>query len=158
MPEASPDNRPYRKNVGMMVVNEVGQVFIARRIGYPEGAWQMPQGGIDEGETIKDAAFRELREETGIEDVELIAESEVWRSYDVPLELSQKLWDGRFRGQTQKWFLFKFIGSESSIDLEAHHPEFCEWRWASIDELPDLAVHFKRKSYIDIIKEFKAYL
>jgi len=158
MAKKAQDSRPYRKGVGMMMLNEADQVFIARRVDFPEGAWQMPQGGMDEGETPEEAVLRELYEETGIQNVEILVESQVWRSYDVPLELSQKIWDGKFKGQAQKWFLIRFSGDDSEIDLEHHHPEFCEWRWISIDELPELAVYFKRKTYLDIIKEFREYL
>lgn len=152
------DPRPYRKSVGMMVLNEANQVFIARRVDYPNGAWQMPQGGMDTGESPRESALRELEEETGMTSVEIITESKTWRSYDVPYDLSQKLWGGEYRGQTQKWFLMRFFGSDHEIKLDNHTAEFCEWRWANLDEITELAVYFKRKTYVEIVREFAEIL
>ena len=118
-------------------------------------AWQMPQGGIDEGEAPADAVVRELEEETGTAKADIIAESRAWLTYDLPDELAGVAWDGKYRGQKQKWFALRFTGADSDFDLDADdRPEFCEWRWASLQELPGLIVPFKRRLYDDIIAEF----
>lgn len=151
-------SRPYRPGVGIMLLNPLNQVFIARRLDFPSGDWQMPQGGINEGETPEEAVLRELFEETSIKSVEILAESRQWRTYDLPDHLADKLWQGAYRGQKQKWFLARFTGEDSEINLETHIPEFCDWKWTSILDLPGLAVYFKRESYKDIIDEFLPYL
>jgi len=146
---------PYRSCVGIFLVNQDKHVFVGQRSDSKVKAWQMPQGGIDDNETIKEAAFRELFEETGIRSAEFLAESQGWRYYDLPVYLIKTLWSGKFRGQKQKWILFKFTGDEKEIQLDAHQREFSEWRWAKIDEVPDLAISFKRKIYKSVISEFK---
>ncbi len=143
----------YRPCVGVMLLDHSGHVFVGERIGTP-GAWQMPQGGIDAGETPLDAARRELKEEAGTDKAELLAESAGWISYDLPDDLRRKLWHGRFRGQTQKWFVFRFLGSDADIDLETHHPEFVRWRWSAMRELPLHIVPFKRRVYEQVVAEF----
>ncbi|GAO98748.1 RNA pyrophosphohydrolase [Caedimonas varicaedens] len=150
----SSQHLPYRQGVGMMVLNTHQQVFVARRIDLPSGSWQMPQGGIDKGETPLEAALRELAEEIGTNNVRMIAESREWYHYDLPDRLIARLWKGRYRGQQQKWFAMEFLGNETEINLNTAHPEFSEWRWVSLSELPTLAVSFKRKTYEQIIEEF----
>jgi len=148
---------PYRRGVGAMLINRQGKVFVGRRSGRSRqrGAWQMPQGAIDEGETPADAVLRELEEETGTRDAEIVAESRKWLTYDLPPDLVGVAWHGRFRGQTQKWFALRFVGVDSDFDLNAHgKPEFDRWRWVAIDELPRLIVPFKRRVYDDVIAEF----
>ena len=150
-----PTSLPYRPGVGIMLLNPAGRVFVARRIDMPSEAWQMPQGGIDPGEAPAMAAFRELEEETGTADAEILAESPDWLDYDLPAELIGKLWEGRYRGQTQKWFAMKFLGSDADIDIATEHPEFSDWKWAGIEELPDLIVPFKRTLYSELVRLFR---
>ena len=145
---------PYRKGVGTMLVNPHGDVFVARRNDMLSDAWQMPQGGIDEGEDPRDAALRELKEEIGTDAARILAESKDWLSYDLPAELVPKIWGGRYRGQRQKWFLLRFLGTDSDINIHTEDPEFLEWKWAAVESLPDLIVPFKRRLYQDLIAEF----
>ncbi len=141
-----------------MLVNGRGQVFIARRTDMAaRPAWQMPQGGIDPGETPRQAAMRELAEEIGTGNAEIVAESRAWLTYDLPPALAAKVWGGRYRGQRQKWFVMRFTGCDADIDLATEHPEFDAWRWAALDELPELIVAFKRQLYIDIVTEFREH-
>ena len=155
-PGSTAEPKPgYRPGVGVMLVNEAGLVFVARRIDTPGDAWQMPQGGIDEGESPSQAALRELREESGTDRATIIAETRFWLNYDLPDELIGKVWRGRYRGQTQKWFACRFTGVDGDIDIETEHPEFDAWKWADMDALPDLIVPFKRKLYRDIVEELK---
>ena len=145
---------PYRPCVGIMLLNHQGQVFVARRIDMPSQAWQMPQGGIDEGETPLEAALRELKEEVGTAKAEVLAETEDWLSYDLPADLVAVLWQGRFRGQTQKWFVMRFTGADSDIDIETENPEFLEWKWTGMAALPGLIVPFKRELYAELVRRF----
>lgn len=144
----------YRPCVGVMLLNPRGQVFVGRRHDGDGQTWQLPQGGIDLGEKLIDAGRRELWEETGIRNARLIAESRDWHRYDLPTELAGKLWCGRFRGQVQKWLVMAFNGDDTKINLNAHEPEFDDWRWVEIHELPALAVSFKRKIYYHLSVEF----
>ena len=145
---------PYRLGVGAVLLNADGQVFVAERIDTP-GAWQMPQGGIDADEDPREAAMRELEEEIGTANAEIIAETDDWLAYDLPKAVRKKVWKGRFRGQKQMWYAMRFKGQDADIDLEAHkHPEFSKWRWAEMADLPDLIVPFKRGLYVDIVKSF----
>jgi putative (di)nucleoside polyphosphate hydrolase len=144
----------YRRGVGIMLLNGAGQVFVGRRIDRDEEAWQMPQGGIDPGETPRQAAFRELKEEVGTDKAEIVAESADWLRYDLPSGLRGKLWRGRYRGQRQKWFAMRFLGRDSDIDLTRHHPEFNAWQWVEHERLDALIVPFKRQLYRDIVAEF----
>jgi putative (di)nucleoside polyphosphate hydrolase len=157
---------PYRPCAGMAVFNRVGLVFIGRRTEGPEHidakhAWQMPQGGIDDDEDHYEAALRELYEETNIRSVRKLGEISKWLTYDLPRELAKKAWGGRYRGQKQKWYAFRFVGNESEIDIAhpagGHKPEFVDWRWAEMRELPDLVVGFKRKTYERVVKEFERF-
>ncbi len=148
----------YRPGVGIMLLNEHGQIFAGRRGDVPGAAWQMPQGGIERGETPRDAVLRELEEEIGTRKVTLIAESRQWFSYDVPYPLAQKAWQGRWRGQRQKWFAGLFRGEDRDIHLTRHTPEFSDWRWVTIKELSTLPVSFKGPLYLDVIREFSGLL
>lgn len=145
---------PYRPGVGMMIVNSDNKIFVARRIDTRADAWQMPQGGIDIGETPSSAALREMEEEIGSSEGHILAESKYWYSYDIPKILIPKLWDGNFRGQKQKWFLIRFTGKDSDININTKSPEFSHWRWIRISELLNIVVPFKRKLYESVIQEF----
>jgi putative (di)nucleoside polyphosphate hydrolase len=156
-----PDSEParYRPAVGIMLLNPARRVFVGRRIDMPAGlaAWQMPQGGIDPGETASQAAMRELQEEVGTAKAEILAESRFWHHYDFPAELAGGMWGGRYRGQRQKWFAMRFVGEDSDIDpAAAEHPEFDAWEWVAAPQLPELIVPFKRQIYRDILVEFRA--
>jgi putative (di)nucleoside polyphosphate hydrolase len=143
----------YRPAVGIMLLNPDNRVFLAQRRDLP-GAWQMPQGGIDPGEEPRQAAFRELAEEIGTANAEVIAESAQWLRYDLPPELVGRVWGGRYRGQAQKWFAMRFLGRDAEINLETEHPEFDAWQWVPAADLPRLIVPFKRQLYLDILAEF----
>ena len=148
---------PYRRCVGIMLFNQMGRVFIARRIDQKEDAWQMPQGGIDKEESPAEAALRELEEEIGTANVRLLSESKNWHDYDFPPYLVSKVWKGRYRGQTQKWFAMEFLGEYSEIDPKGvDHPEFSDWRWVELATLHALAVSFKRDIYQSVALEFAA--
>jgi putative (di)nucleoside polyphosphate hydrolase len=148
----------YRPAVGIMLVNRHGEVFVGHRIDMPAmPAWQMPQGGVDPGETPRQAAMRELEEEIGTVKADILAESRVWLTYDLPVELAGGIWGGRYRGQRQKWFVMRFTGSDGDINLATEHPEFDAWQWVAPDRLPDLIVPFKRQLYIDILAEFREH-
>ncbi len=149
--------RPYRAGVGIVLLNDRGLVFVGRRVDTP-GAWQMPQGGIDRGETPREAAIRELAEETGTDKAELIAESRGWLSYDLPPAIAARVWRGRYRGQRQKWFVFRFTGSDADIDIASAHPEFDAWKWAPPGEIADQIVPFKRALYRALLEEFSEFL
>jgi putative (di)nucleoside polyphosphate hydrolase len=152
----------YRPCVGVMLVNAEGKAFVGRRIDNKEGDWwQMPQGGVDPGEDLTDAVLRELAEETGVsaDKVSLIGRLDETIRYDLPDELVGKLWEGRFRGQEQTWFLARFSGDESDVNLEAHDPpEFCEFRWVDPEDLPDLIVPFKKRVYCAVLEGFRALI
>ena len=147
--------RPYRPCVGIMLLNARGHVFVAQRIDQRVEAWQMPQGGIDDGEAPAAAALRELAEEIGTDKAEILAESPDWIPYDLPETLADKVWKGRYRGQTQKWFAMRFTGADRDIDINTKHPEFDAWRWAAIDDLPNLIVPFKRDVYEQVVARFR---
>ena len=148
---------PYRSNVGIMMVNEKGYVFVGQRLDNNQNAWQMPQGGIDAGEDPETAAYRELLEETGVkkQDIRFVASSSQWLSYDLPEDLIPILWNGKFRGQKQKWFLFKFLGEDGDINIATEHPEFSKWKWISKENLLKEIVPFKKSVYENVLKEFK---
>lgn len=147
----------YRPCVGILLMNGAGRVFVGRRIDVKEvAAWQMPQGGIDPGETPREAALRELAEEIGTANADIVAESRRWRRYDIPAAIARGLWGGRYRGQRQKWFAMRFLGCDADIDLATLHPEFDAWQWVAPDDLPRLIVPFKRSLYLDVLEEFRA--
>ncbi len=159
-------DRPYRPCVGIMVLNKHGHAFIGRRSGGPEHVdathiWQMPQGGVDPGEDPWPAARRELFEETSIRSIALLGESSDWFSYDLPSHVASAAWQGRYRGQTQKWFAVRFLGPDSEINVltpgDGHKPEFIAWRWEPIHNLPTLIIPFKRKVYERVVNEFAKY-
>jgi putative (di)nucleoside polyphosphate hydrolase len=152
---ADPSSLPYRPCVGIMLINPDWRVFVGQRIDQQVEAWQMPQGGIDPGETPEQAAFREMEEEIGTAKAEILAQTGGWVTYDLPPELVGKVWKGRYRGQTQKWFAMRFTGSDADIDLDTEHPEFATWRWAKLAELPAMAIPFKRATYETVVAEFR---
>ena len=151
---------PYRKNVGLVLINAEGLIFAGQRIDNPGHAWQMPQGGIDAGERPKEAALRELQEETGVRPdlVEKIAKTEDWLVYDLPEELIGNIWGGKYRGQKQKWFLFRFLGQDSDVNIATEHPEFSVWRWMEPAELVEKIVPFKRAVYEQVFDTFAEHL
>ncbi len=159
MTRTGESERGYRPCVGVMLVNAEGKAFVGRRIDNKEGDWwQMPQGGVDPGEDLSMAALRELAEETGIvaEKVSLIDRLGETIRYDLPEELIGKLWDGKFRGQEQTWFLARFFGNDEDVKLDAHStPEFCEFRWVDPEDLPDLIVPFKKRVYRAVLEGFR---
>ena len=151
---------PYRPCVGVLLFNAQGQVFVGQRIDMVQEAWQMPQGGIDPGEDPRDTALRELEEETGVtpDKVVILAETREWLRYDLPPNLVNRVWHGRYRGQEQKWFAARFLGTDTDIDIDTLHPEFSDWRWSPVDELTANAIAFKRALYEAVIAEFRPLL
>ncbi|WP_375175784.1 RNA pyrophosphohydrolase [Pseudooceanicola sp.] len=151
---------PYRPCVGVMLANRDGHVFVGQRIDNPGPAWQMPQGGVDKGEEPREAALRELWEETGVtpDKVEIIGETAGWVPYDLPHDLVPRLWKGRFRGQEQKWFLMRFMGEDADVNVETEHPEFSRWRWLPPEELVDAIVPFKRAVYEAVLAELGKHI
>ena len=151
---------PYRPCAGVMLLNPKGLIFAGQRKDNPVSAWQMPQGGIDAGEKPRAAALRELWEETGVtaDLVDFIAKSPDWLTYDLPEELLGKVWGGKFRGQRQRWFLFRFLGRDDQIDIATEHPEFSEWRWVTADEMLASIVPFKRAVYAEVVGAFRDHL
>lgn len=155
-----PATLPYRPCAGVMLLNQEGRVFVGQRLDSTLEAWQMPQGGIDPGEDPLDAAYRELWEETGVlrEHVELVASAPDELTYDLPDELIGKVWKGKWRGQRQRWFLFRFLGEDGDVNIETAEPEFRAWRWADPADLPELIVPFKRDLYREILRVFAGEL
>lgn len=145
---------PYRPCAGLMVMNKNGDIFVARRIDTDQDAWQMPQGGIDDGEEPRQAALREMKEEIGTDHAEIIAESQDWLTYDLPDHLIGKVWKGKYRGQKQKWFLIRFLGEDRDINIETEHPEFDAWQWMPLADVPKYIVPFKRDIYQAVCAEF----
>ena len=158
-----PDNKelsnlPFRPGVGMMIIDKDDRVFVGKRIDSKANGWQMPQGGIDLGETPSSAAMREMEEEIGCGAGHIIAESKNWYSYRVPDFLIPRLWDGRYCGQKQKWFLIRFTGKDSDINVKTLHPEFDQWKWVKFDELLTHVIPFKLKLYRQVVQEFRQIL
>lgn len=154
------DALPYRPCVGVVLINAAGQIFAGQRIDSTSPAWQMPQGGIDDGEKPRVAALRELWEETGVtaDKVEFIGKTHGWVTYDLPPELLGKVWGGKYRGQKQKWFLYRFTGSDADIKIATDHPEFSTWKWIGAAEIVASIVPFKRAVYEEVVRSFRAYL
>ena len=157
---AKPTDPSYRPCAGIMLLNADGKVFVGQRLDNVVEAWQMPQGGIDPGEDAETAARRELVEETGIDPalVELVATASHDLDYDLPPDLAASIWHGRYRGQRQRWFLFRFLGADGDIDIATPHPEFRAWRWAEPADLPELIVPFKQQLYRDVLHAFAPHL
>ena len=147
------NNLPLRMGVGIVLLNHENKVFVGKRIDNPSNSWQMPQGGIDENENCLEAAKRELEEETSIKTVKLIKELDGWLTYDLPKNLLGKLWNGKYRGQKQKWFVMKFVGKKDEINIKTKNPEFLDWKWISPGELPKIAVNFKFYVYKKIFEK-----
>ncbi len=145
---------PYRAGVGIMLLNARGEVFVAKRLDTLVEAWQMPQGGIDDGEDPRTAALRELLEETGTNKAEILAQSAATYCYDLPDDLVPIIWKGRYRGQEQHWFAMRFTGADHDINIATEHPEFSEWKWIPMQQLPEVIVPFKRDLYAALVKEF----
>ncbi|EZP56721.1 RNA pyrophosphohydrolase [Sphingomonas sp. RIT328] len=156
----TPTDRPYRPCAGVMLINRDNRVFVGERIDTVLEAWQMPQGGIDPGEDAYAAALRELGEETGVtpDKVELVAEAPDEFYYDLPDDLAGKVWKGKWRGQRQRWFLFRFLGEDSDVQIATAHPEFRAWRWSDPDDLPRMIVPFKRPLYEAVLAAFRPHL
>jgi len=151
-------NLPLRSGVGIVVLNNENKVFVAKRIDNPKNFWQMPQGGVDKDENYYKAALRELKEETSIISVKLIQEIDKKFTYILPDHLIGIIWKGKFKGQTQKWFVMRFIGNESEININTKHPEFLDWKWISLDDLTKIAVNFKLDVYKNVKREVKKIL
>ena len=151
-------NLPLRSGVGIVVLNKENKVFIARRIDNPKNYWQMPQGGVDHDEDYLFAAYRELREETGIKNVELIKELDVFTTYKLPTNLLGIIWKGKYKGQKQKWFVMRFLGNDDEINIKTKRPEFLDWKWIELDKITDLVVKFKLDVYKEIKKKVKDIL
>ena len=149
----------YRKCVGMMILNNKNEILVGRRLDHPSGYWQMPQGGIDLNENPEEAVWREMMEEIGTNNASLIQTSKCWFNYDIPKDTLEKLpWGKIYIGQTQKWFLFRFTGQDSDVNVSTSNPEFSEWKWSKYESLVDSIVPFKRELYRKIINEFKSIL
>jgi putative (di)nucleoside polyphosphate hydrolase len=144
---------PLRSGVGIVVLNKDNKVFVAKRIDNNKNFWQMPQGGVDKGENYLNAAYRELEEETSIKNVNLIKELDGLISYDLPKNLLGIIWKGKYRGQEQKWFVMRFLGHDSEINIKTKNPEFCEWKWIELENITDLVVDFKLHVYEDVKKK-----
>lgn len=155
-----PATLPYRPCVGITLINGKGEIFAGQRLDATVAAWQMPQGGIDAGENARDAAYRELWEETGVaaDKVAFLSESADWVTYDLPPELLGKVWGGAYRGQKQKWFLFRFTGNDADIRIDSEHPEFARWRWIGAADMVASIVPFKRAVYEAVVTEFRPHL
>ena len=151
-------NLPLRSGVGIVVLNKENKVFVAKRIDNPKNFWQMPQGGVDDGEDFLKAAYRELEEETSIKSVELIKELDGTITYELPDRLLGLIWKGKYRGQKHKWFLMRFVGADNEINIKTKHPEFLEWKWVELEKITDLVVDFKLHVYKEVKDKLKKIL
>ena len=151
-------NLPLRSGVGIVVLNKDNKVFVAKRIDNPKNFWQMPQGGVDEGEDFLTAAYRELEEETSIKNVKLITELDGFITYNLPKQLLGIIWKGKFKGQKQKWFLMRYLGEDNEINIKTKMPEFLDWKWVELDKITELVVDFKLQVYQEVQKEVKKIL
>ena len=149
---------PLRTGVGIVVLNSKNKVFVGKRKDNPFDKWQMPQGGVDLNEPLIKAMKRELVEETSIKNIKILKEFNQWLEYELPKNLVGKIWKGKYRGQKQKWFVVRFLGSDDEINIDTKHPEFIEWQWVDIEKLPELIVLFKKHLYEEITKELKEYI
>ncbi len=149
---------PMRNGVGIIVLNNYNEVFVGKRKDNPIDKWQMPQGGVDEGESLINAMKRELFEETGIKNIKILKEIDRTYEYELPDNLVGIIWKGKFRGQKQKWFITKFLGNDSEINLNTKHPEFIDWKWIDPKKLPEVIVNFKKKLYINLLKEINTFI
>ncbi len=149
---------PLRLGVGIIVLNKENKVFVGKRRDNPTNKWQMPQGGVDHGENLVNAMKRELKEETSIRSIEILRELEGWTEYELPDYLLGKIWRGKYRGQKQKWFIVKFLGKDEEINLKTTHPEFIEWQWLDIENLPSVIVHFKKKVYEKLLPMIRSFI
>ncbi len=147
---------PLRLGVGAIVLNKQNRVFVGKRKDNPVNKWQMPQGGVNDGEKLIDAMKRELEEETGIKNIKILKEVNGWSEYELPDYLLGRIWKGKYRGQKQKWFVVRFLGNDSEINLKTSRPEFIEWQWLNIENLTEVIVHFKRKVYEKLLPEIKS--
>ena len=146
---------PLRNGVGIVVLNKQNKVFVAKRIDNPKDFWQMPQGGVDNGESFLTAAYRELEEETSIKNVELIQEIDGTTTYELPKHLLGIIWKGKYKGQKQKWFLMRYLGEDSEINIKTHKPEFLEWRWIDLGMITEVVVDFKLDVYLELKKKIQ---
>ena len=151
-------SKPYRKCVGLVIINKDNKIFVGKRIDSNLNAWQMPQGGIEPGENPLVAGLREMEEEIGTKNVEYLDEINSWLNYDIPSNLSEKLWNGQYRGQTQKWLAYRFLGKNDEINIKTKNPEFIEWKWILPDKLPEVIVNFKKEMYIKLLKIIKEFI
>ena len=149
---------PMRNGVGAIVLNDKNKIFVGKRKDNPTDKWQMPQGGVDDGESYLSALHRELYEETSIKNIKILKEIEKFYEYELPKNLIGIIWKGKFRGQKQKWFITKFIGDDKEINLNTKNPEFIDWKWVFPDELPHVIVDFKKKMYEELLKDIKRFI
>jgi len=152
------NNLPMRTGVGIIVLNSVNKVFVAKRKDNPINKWQMPQGGVDDNESLQNAMRRELIEETSIKTIKIIKEIDHWFEYQLPKQLIGIIWKGKYKGQKQKWFVVKFIGNDKEININTKNPEFIEWKWIDFKELPNVIVDFKKHIYEDLVKELNSII
>ncbi len=148
----------YRPAVGMMLLNEENKIFVGQRADYEADAWQMPQGGIAPHEDVDQAMLRELDEEVGTRNVEILVKSKKWYKYDLPRELAKRLWRGKYKGQQQIWYALRFCGEDSDINIQTYHPEFREWKWIEKEDLLDLIIPFKRDLYTQVLEDLWPYV
>ena len=149
---------PLRIGVGAIVLNSENKIFVGKRADNPIDKWQMPQGGVDKGENFISAMKRELKEETSIQNIKILKQIDQWFEYELPKNLLGIIWKGKFRGQKQKWFIIRFIGNESEINLKTKHPEFIEWKWVEVDDLTKVIVDFKKGVYKKLVVELKKFI